>query len=108
MDRKLTKAEAEAFKYVRTFGDLPKAEENTFIEVTRAGLKEKPLKLLLRADRIEEISCYPNGSVMIRTRLDSDQNADIFYCHSVFSVLECYETVIELCIRAGLQIIRKD
>ena len=102
MNRKLTKAEAEVFKYVRTFGDLPNAEENTFIEVTMAGSRQKKM---VRADRIVEITYMPSGDGMV---FIVDNTAAREKNSSGFPVLEDYETVIELCIRARLQIIRKD
>lgn len=75
-------------------------DSNIFIEVTMAGSKQKTL---VRVDRIKEVSYLPDGMVFINT--DRDMKTGIL---RGFPVLEGYETVIELCIRAGLQIIRKD
>ena len=73
---------------------------NIFIEVTLVGSKQKRL---VRADRIKEISYLPDGMVFICDERDNRTGV-----LNGFPVLEGYETVIELCNRAGLQIIRKE
>lgn len=75
-------------------------DSNIFIEVTMVGSKQKTL---VRVDRIKEVSYLPDGMVFINTERDLKTGT-----LKGFPVLEGYETVIELCIRAGLQIIRKE
>ena len=75
-------------------------DSNIFIEVTMAGSKQKTL---VRVDLGERRTIKNDGIVFINT--DRDMKTGIL---RGFPVLEGYETVIELCIRAGLQIIRKD
>ena len=64
-----------------------------FIELTDNETGEKRT---IDAGLVKQITLSKGGFVTVYWRLES------------FIVRESYETVLELCIRAGLQIIRKD
>lgn len=74
-----------------------------FIELTRLdGEKKLCGKVLIRADRIKEIAFLEDHTLMIYTERDVRSG-----CLTGIAVNENYETVIELCRSAGLQIYRK-
>ena len=78
-------------------------ETNTFIEVTRLdGEKKLCGKVLIRVDRIKEISFLEDHTLMIYTERDVRSG-----CLTGIAVNENYETVIELCRSAGLHIYRR-
>ena len=75
-------------------------DSNVFIELTEKGSNRKKI---IRVDRIKEITLLSDGTVYLYD--ERELRTGIL---KGFPVQEGYETVIELCIRAGLQIIRKD
>lgn len=95
-------AALKAREQIRGVSYMNKAFEdiNVFIELTEKGSNRKKI---VRVDRIKEITLLPDGTVYLYD--ERELRTGIL---KGFPVQEGYETVIELCIRAGLQIIRKD
>ena len=93
------RAREEIAKEKRNMGK-PFEDINVFIELTEKGSNRKKI---VRVDRIKEITLLPDGTVYLY-----DERELRTGMLKGFPVQEGYETVIELCIRAGLQIIRKD